>query len=242
MEPNDARYAALRAMGGIDQHKEQCRDALGVRLVDDLRQDVGYAVRLLRRTPGFTGVAVATLALGIGASTAIFTVIDAVLLRPLSFAEPLRLTMIRPSSGSRLSPGYLYDWRLDSRAFHDLSYGFWQRRFGGDRGVVGQSITLDGEILTIIGVMPEGFTIRTTELSESRAELWMPFRLVPGDRIGMGGFLNVVARLAPGVTVDQAQATRSDPVSKTYDLLVGDFPLAIGRKSADTQVFVRSVR
>jgi putative ABC transport system permease protein len=85
----------------------------------------------------------------------------------------------------------------------------WQRRYGGDRGVVGQPITLDGESFTIIGVMPEGFTIRTTELSESRAELWMPFRLVPGDRIGMGGFLHVVARLTPGVSLDQAQAELS---------------------------------
>ena len=87
--------------------------------------------------------------------------------------------------------------------------GFWQRRYGGDPGVVGQPITLDGESFTIIGVMPEGFTIRTTELSESRAELWMPFRLVPGDRTGMGGVLNVVARLAPGVTREQAQAELS---------------------------------
>src|SRR2546427_4756289 len=87
----------------------------------ELTQDVRYVLRLLRRTPGFTAVAVATLALGIGASTAIFTVVDSVLLRPLSFAEPQRLTMIRPTSGSRLSPGYLHDWRLESRAFHDMA-------------------------------------------------------------------------------------------------------------------------
>ena len=71
-----------------------CRDALGIRLVDELRQDVGYALRLLRRTPGFSAIAIATLALGIGGSTAIFTVVDSVLLRPLRFMEPQRLTMI----------------------------------------------------------------------------------------------------------------------------------------------------
>ena len=229
-------------------------------------QDLRYASRTLTRTPGFTAVAVATIALGIGGSTAIFSVVDAVLLRPLSFPESQRLTMIRPTSGSRLSPGYLHDWRLESRAFDDmtgwhdvrvnltgageplevladkvtpnffdvlgtpaflgrtfifradlrdvssevvLSHGFWQRRYGGDPHVLGQAIRLDGESFTIIGVMPQGFTIRTTELAESRAELWMPFSLVPGDRIGMGGILNVVARLAPDATPESARAELS---------------------------------
>ena len=87
-----------------------------------------------------------------------------------------------------------------------LSHGLWQRRFAGDPDVVGKSIMLDGDSLTVVGVMPDGFTIRTTELSESRAELWIPLRLVPDDRAGMGGMLNVVGRLAPAVTLDQAQA------------------------------------
>jgi predicted permease len=174
--------------------------------------------------------------------------------------------MIRPSSGSRLSPGYFHDWRLESRAFDDmvgwydarvnltgrgeplevladkvtpnffkvlgtpallgrtfasgadlrdvepevvLSHGFWVRRFGGDPHVVGRPLRLDGENLTIIGVMPEGFTVRTTELAESRADVWMPFSLVPGDRIGMGGFLNVVGRLSSDATPEQAQAELS---------------------------------
>jgi putative ABC transport system permease protein len=229
----------------------------------ELLYDVRYAVRLLRRTPGFTAVAIATLALGIGASTGIFTVVDSVLLRPLSFPEAQRLAMIRPTSGARLSPGYLFDWRRESHTFRDLagwydvranltggekpqevlvdkvttnffavlgtpamigrtfvvnasmsdveaavvlSHGFWQRRYGGDPRVVGRAITLDGESFTIVGVMPERFTIRTNELPESRAELWMPFRLVPGDRVGMGGFLNAVGRLAPDATFEQAQA------------------------------------
>jgi putative ABC transport system permease protein len=231
--------------------------------VAELQQDVGYALRLLRRTPGFAAVAVATLALGIGASTSMFTIVDTVLLRPLRFAEPQRLVMIQPTSGSRLSSSYLHHWRFESRAFHDmagwkdvrvnltgrgeplevladqvtanffamlgtpaalgrtftsganlsrvepevvLSHGLWQRRFGGDPDVVGTPITLDGDSLTVVGVMPDGFTIRTTELSESRAELWIPLRLVPDDRDGMGGMLNVVGRLAPAVTLDQAQA------------------------------------
>jgi hypothetical protein len=100
---------------------EQCRDTFGVQLVDDLRQDVGYALRQLRSTPAFTAIAIATLALGIGGSTAIFTVVDSVLLRPLRFAEPQRLTMIWPTSHSRVSPGYLHDWRLESRTFQDMA-------------------------------------------------------------------------------------------------------------------------
>src|SRR5580693_2685028 len=97
------------------------RDALGGQLVDELRQDVGYALRLLRRTPAFTAMALATLALGIGGSTAIFTVVDSVLLRPLRFPEPQRLTMIWPTSRARVSPGYLDDWRLESRTFQDIA-------------------------------------------------------------------------------------------------------------------------
>ncbi len=90
-----------------------------------------------------------------------------------------------------------------------LGYRFWQRRFGGDPGIVGRSITLDGESLTIVGVMPPDVAVRTVELPESRAELWIPFSLVPGDRTGMGGTLFVVGRLAPGASFEQAQSQLS---------------------------------
>ncbi len=230
-------------------------------------RDVSYALRLLRRSPGFTAVAIATLALGIGGNTAIFTIVDSVLLRPLRFAESERLTFVWTTAGSRVSPAYLHDWRLESRTFRDMagwfdvpvnltsgkeplevladrvtpnffsvlgtpaflgrtftsertlsnvapeavpSHGLWQRRYGGDPGIIGQPITVDGQSFSIVGVMPEGFTVRTVELSESRAELWMPFPLVPGDRrTGMGGMLNVVGRLAADATPAQAQTELS---------------------------------
>ena len=237
--------------------------SLGVFLAG-VQRDASYALRVLRRAPGFAIVAIATLALGIGASTTIFTIVDGVLLRPLRFAEPDRLVMLRPSSGARVSTAYFHEWRLQSRsvedmaAWHDvranltggpeplevlidqttsnyfdvlgtrpllgrtftvpamdlgrtepeavLSYGFWQRRFGGARDVIGRPITLDDDVYIVIGVMPADFSIRTTELAESRAELWTPYALMPGDPTGMGGTEHVVARVRTGVTLEQAQA------------------------------------
>ena len=232
-------------------------------MLTELGRDAVFALRLLRRAPGFAAIAIATLALGIGASTAIFSIIDGVLLRPLRFGDPDRLIMIRPTTSARLSEGYLHDWRAKARTLADMagwfdqrvnltgdgeplelkadrvtvnffallgtppvigrtftatadlgrveqeavmSYGLWQRRYGGDPGVIGRRITIDGEPITVIGVMPAGFAIRTTELAESRSDLWLPLRLAPVSRRGMGGSLHVIARLAPQATRDQAQA------------------------------------
>src|SRR6266705_287490 len=94
MSADEARYAAMRQFGWVDNIKETCREQRGVTWLEHFIQDLGYGARILRKNPGFTAVAVLTLALGIGANTAIFSVIDGVLLKPLHYDQPGQLVQV----------------------------------------------------------------------------------------------------------------------------------------------------
>jgi putative ABC transport system permease protein len=227
-----------------------------------LLNDLRYAARMMGKNPGFTLIAVITLALGIGANTAIFTVVNAVLLRPLGFHDPSRLVIVAEKSPyPTITTSYenYVDWRAQSQSFESmegtrgatialtgagdperlnsryataglfpllgvdavvgrtfraeedaaggapvvlLSYGLWQRRFGGAADAVGKSITLDSRPYTIVGVLPKGF-----ELLQP-ADVFLPFtpwaKTLPDDRNWHPG-IYAVARLKPGVTREQAR-------------------------------------
>src|ERR1041384_5712387 len=126
MTPEEARRAALRDFGGVTQSKERCREARGVRPVEDLRQDIVYGLRVLRRNPVFSLVAVVTLALGIGANTALFSITNAVVFRPLPYPEPEKLLTLWESSPKSeearniVSPANYLDWREQTRSFEEM--------------------------------------------------------------------------------------------------------------------------
>jgi predicted permease len=126
MAPDEARRAALRAFGGLQQRIEECRDARGLRLVESTAQDVRYALRSLRRTPGFTAAAVVSLALGIGANATIFSFVNAVLLRPLPYPDSGRLVvlreqLLRSDTTVNVHPLNFLEWRARARSFEALA-------------------------------------------------------------------------------------------------------------------------
>jgi predicted permease len=125
MNAEEARYAALRAMGGMEQQKEECRDMRRVNFIQDFVQDLRYGLRVLARSPTFTVVAVLTLALGIGANTAVFSVVNGVLLRPLAYKDPDRIiTIWEPSRGGHtlgLTDVEFFDIRDRNPVFEEVA-------------------------------------------------------------------------------------------------------------------------
>jgi predicted permease len=230
-----------------------------------LLQDLRYGARTLRKSPGFTAVAVLTLGLGVSANTVIFSVVNAVMLRPLPYDQPNRLMMLFHSYSKQgidlgtVSPHGYSIYHQNARSFSSmgaytgfnapqnltgngepervktllataslfqtlgvkpllgrtyteeedqagkphvavLSYGLWQRRFGGDRNILGKQIRLDGTPYEVIGVMPNRFQIPIG------LELWVPMAWDSKGATNNGEYLSVVARLKPGVTPQKADA------------------------------------
>jgi len=153
MNPEEARFAALRQFGWRESIKDECRDQRGVRWLENLLQDIRYGARQLRKNPGFTVVAVLTLALGIGATTAIFSVVNAVLLQPLPFPESHRLVRLSEAgldwSGGPISFPNFTDWQAQQTVFESL---------GAFRGG-NYNLTGDGEPLRLVAsqVSPDVF-------------------------------------------------------------------------------------
>ncbi len=163
MAPEEARYAALRGIGGLSQVKEECRDARGLNLLESIAQDLRFAARVLRKSPGFTAAVAASLALGIGANTAIFSIINAALLRPLPFPDPDRLVAVwedTPIFGLRYSPaamGNYGDWKAQNHVFENM--GALERMHLFTLTGMGEPEAVEGCIVTaslfrVLGVHP----------------------------------------------------------------------------------------
>jgi predicted permease len=265
MNDVEARRQAQLTMGGVEQAKEHCRDALPLRWAQEIARDVQYALRSLRWTPGFSVVAVLTLALGVGANTAMFSVLNTYLFRALPYTSPERLVSVfRTSIHSQYWPhsvANFLDYRERNKVFDYmfavnwigpslsqqgelaerlqglavtadffpalgvpaalgrwltpeedrpgnhrvvvLSDQFWQRRFGGDPGILGRNVRLDGEDVKVIGVMPPGFD---HPLLWGQVDLWRPLAFTPEQRrTRNNNYLRVFARLKRGVSGPQAE-------------------------------------
>ena len=262
MTPDAARTSALRDFGGVSRFKDECRDAWSTRVIDELTRDARYGLRSLRRAPAFTAVAVLTVALGVGAATTIYSVVQSVL-RPLPYRDPASLvavvTMYRGKDDAASALDFV-DWRRASttlsgmaaigtdamtltgggeperlyagtvsaslfsmlrvrplagrvfRAGEDstgaervvmLGEAVWRRRFSSDPNIVGRAVNLDGNPYTVIGVIPTSVGYPAT------AEIYLPL-VFPTEDLDEGNrgarYYDVVARLAPGATIEQARA------------------------------------
>jgi putative ABC transport system permease protein len=295
MDPVEARRQALIRFGGVERIKEHTRDQYRWNLLEDLARDARYGLRSLARAPGFTAVAILTLALGIGANTAIFSVVNAVLLEPLSYRDPDRLAFVWERNAAIgkdrdlvSAPNFL-DWQARNTVFEalgayryngfvltgggepesvralavssslfralgvDAAFGrtftedeerrrdrvvvlrhdFWQRRFGGDRSLVGRSIALTGAAFTVVGIMPASFKFP----DGNPVDLYSPLVFSADELTGRRTHsLTLVGRLRDGVTIEAAAANISgiaqgiaaaDPTSNPEATVVGAHHLLV---------------
>lgn len=287
LPPDQAGFAAQRAFGNTTLLKEDTRAMWGFTRLEQLARDVRYAFRTMRKDAGFTAVAVLSLALGIGANTAIFTFVNAALLKPLPYSAADRIVALvqHPMQGkpsNLIHPRSFIEWHQRVKSFDALaiaqgipvntdgsdgaeqvsgiwstaelfrvfgvepflgrfytdaearpggphvvilSYGYWQRRFGGDPGILGRSMRMGQNSSTVIGVLPAGFRV-----ASSNADVYYPLPLDPGkpEAVGSRSF-QCYALLRPGVSLAAAQAemmvvddqtTRQYPIDKGWSTAV----------------------
>ncbi|HEX7773508.1 MAG TPA: ABC transporter permease, partial [Pyrinomonadaceae bacterium] len=177
MTPEDARYAALKSFGGVDQSKEECRSARGVELIENTVRDVTYSLRVLVKSYGFTIVVILTLALGIGANTAIFSFANGILLRPLPYPQSDRLVVLDETALKRgvdsmnvSYPNFL-DWREQNTVFEDVATYFGSSRFaltGAGEPVQLRGSRISHGLFEILRVSPQ--LGRTFTANEDRPE------------------------------------------------------------------------
>jgi hypothetical protein len=142
LTPQEARRAAVREFGGVEQVKEECRDTRRVNYLENLSKDIRYGFRMLHKSHGFAFFAVAVLALGIAANSAIFSIADAVLIRPLPYADANRLVIVWEDASAygfpkdTPAPGNFSDWKSRNQVFTDVA----ATGFGGSFNLTGQGI------------------------------------------------------------------------------------------------------
>lgn len=261
LTPEEARRVARLEVGSELGIREDVRGYGWENVVETVLADLRYAVRRLRRAPGFSAVTVFTLAIGLGGTTAIFSVVYPILLEPLQYPDADRVVMIHEIGadgasqagtfgmyralaersrsfeavavlkpwepalagagepeqleGRRVSAGYFRVLGVEpvqGRGFEAaddhpggpevavLSHALWQRRFGGDRGIVGRAVNLDGTPHTVVGVMPEGFE----DVLAPKAELWAPLQYGLSQGRAWGHHLRTVGKLRSEVSPEQA--------------------------------------
>jgi predicted permease len=284
----EARSAALRKLGNVTSVREEVYSMNTIGFLEAAAYDIRHGLRLLRRSPTFTGVALLTLAIGIGANTAVFSVVNSVLLKPLPYPkaeELVGLAHTAPGFGGlssisgdllHLSASMFVTYSEQNRTFQALgvwmtgnmsvtglaepeqvrgvfvsdgvlralgvppvlgrwfssrdhapgspatimlSYGYWQRRFGGDRSVIGRSIRVDSQPREIAGVMPRGFRV-----VNAQADLFVPLAFERSKLILPGFGYQSVGRLKPGVTIAQAEAD----IARLVPVWMDSWPAAPG--------------
>jgi predicted permease len=202
MSPEAARQSAMREFGGIALAKEECRDERGTQFLEQLWQDVRFGARMLRKNPGFTAVAVLTLALGIGANTAIFSVVDAVLLRSLPFHDASRLVAISETHASLpelgASTADFADWRAQSHSLQELAAYNWTSIGNSTLVVNGGAQEVHAPIIShnlfpMLGIVP---AIGRNFLSEEDKLGNGPVAILSGElwKISFGSDPNILGR------------------------------------------------